>query len=424
VVFAFSACGGGGSDSTQSQTTGTESSEAAESSGSTADAAESKGSTATGSPIKIGHISDATGVVAYPQVSAAVRGAVRGVNERGGLDGHPLELDTCDGASEINKDVACARQMVSDGVVAMVGSSVPIAEPQVVSILSAAKIPQIGTNGYATALSDPYNFLLAGSQVAENAAEMLLLKTLGVSKVGEMRLELPVTDEYMKLNVAAAEILGFEFVNDVKVPPTQADASPSASALLEGDPEVINTNSSGPPVIQISRALQQLGFEGNVLAFNGDFTSKDISSLEPVMSSLILFSPFPPIGEVENFPELQQFLDDMAAEKESGDSDAPTSDEYADSLSINAWLSVIALQKVAGEAKATTKDAIDKAFKDATNVELELIPPWTPNKSAIAGSSYTRISNPFIYAQKFEDGKLVLQQPKPIDTSKLLEEIG
>ncbi len=78
---------------------------------------------ATGTPIVIGTINQDTGAAgAFPELTVADKVAVDFINtELNGVDGHPIELLTCNTNFNADLSQSCAQQMVSDEVVAVVG---------------------------------------------------------------------------------------------------------------------------------------------------------------------------------------------------------------------------------------------------------------------------------------------------------------
>ncbi|MEP6626211.1 MAG: ABC transporter substrate-binding protein, partial [Acidimicrobiia bacterium] len=78
---------------------------------------------ATGTPIRIGTINQDTGAAgAFPELTVADQVAVDFVNtELNGVDGHPIELITCN--TNFNPDLSqsCAQEMVSKKVAAVIG---------------------------------------------------------------------------------------------------------------------------------------------------------------------------------------------------------------------------------------------------------------------------------------------------------------
>ena len=83
----------------------------------------SKATKATGTPIRIGTINQDTGpVAAFPELTSADKVAIDFINtELNGVDGHPIELVTCDTKGDPNISQSCAQQMITKKVVAVIG---------------------------------------------------------------------------------------------------------------------------------------------------------------------------------------------------------------------------------------------------------------------------------------------------------------
>src|SRR5208282_5677208 len=105
----------------------------------------SSSSSASAAPIKVGVIvPENTQIYNVPDVVAAMRAAAYAENKAGGLNGRKVVVDFCNEEANPNQATACARQMISDGVVATDYTlSVAQAGPQIDAILQAAGIPQL-----------------------------------------------------------------------------------------------------------------------------------------------------------------------------------------------------------------------------------------------------------------------------------------
>ena len=86
----------------------------------------SGGAGPTGEPILLGVIAEGDGATpASPNLPAtldATRAAAASVNADGGVGGRPLEIVGCDTRGDPNGAAECGREMVDQGVVALVGS--------------------------------------------------------------------------------------------------------------------------------------------------------------------------------------------------------------------------------------------------------------------------------------------------------------
>jgi branched-chain amino acid transport system substrate-binding protein len=91
-------------------------------------------------PVRLGMINqENTPLGSYPELRAAAVAAARWVNaELGGVDGHPIEIHTCQTAFSAEQSESCARRLIEEGVVAFVGG---------VDVMSGASYPVIEENG-------------------------------------------------------------------------------------------------------------------------------------------------------------------------------------------------------------------------------------------------------------------------------------
>jgi ABC-type branched-subunit amino acid transport system substrate-binding protein len=119
AAVALAACGSSSSSSSASSSTAASS--AAASATNTTSSSGAAG--ATGTPIKIGLIASATGVTAEPWVIQGAEIGVKAANAAGGINGHPIVLDSCDDGGSSQADAVCAQKLlVQDKVPLLVGN--------------------------------------------------------------------------------------------------------------------------------------------------------------------------------------------------------------------------------------------------------------------------------------------------------------
>jgi ABC-type branched-subunit amino acid transport system substrate-binding protein len=95
-------------------------------------------------PIKVMTISATNNpLYTYPELWDVAQAFAKMINAKGGINGHPLEVEQCDDQADPNLAVGCARQAVSDHVVALVGG-ISLYSTSIFPILEAAHIPWIG----------------------------------------------------------------------------------------------------------------------------------------------------------------------------------------------------------------------------------------------------------------------------------------
>ena len=173
------ACGSSGSQASSSSANTLSSSE-----GSSPGASGSTGSTGSGH-IKImamGLFQSAA--LSLPDAEAAMEAKVKAVNAAGGIGGKTIHLTVCNDQLNPNQSAACARQAVSDGVVAVVASYEPYTA-QVLPILESAKIPFSNAEGInARDANSPIEFPLTGGVITQYAAQGVALGKAGCKNAG------------------------------------------------------------------------------------------------------------------------------------------------------------------------------------------------------------------------------------------------
>jgi ABC-type branched-subunit amino acid transport system substrate-binding protein len=376
---------------------------------------------ASGSTIEIGVIAPATGPVAYPDIQGAASGAVRALNSSGGIDGHPVKLVFCDTAFDPNKEQACARQMVSDQVIATAGDFTPAAEPQVIQILAAAGIPSVGTWTFSSAgTGSPYSYPFLDNDFFDNAAQVDWGMQAGGKRVAEVRVDIPSTSTWGTFVSNAVNHLGGTMATSIAVPSTATDLASQAAAVLASKPDVVNINLSDSALVSLVNNMDQLGYKGKFVTTSGTPTEADLKSLGSRADQVLFVSPFPPPSAAAQIPGVEQFVQAMAAERRAGDSNAPASDQYVRAEAMNAYVAVMMIAKVAAAAKSTDAKSLKSALDAASNVDLGgLIPPWTPSRSLIG--QLPRISNGRFFYVSWNNGKPNLSSTTPTNVTAIVK---
>ncbi|CAL9497584.1 hypothetical protein SUDANB6_03379 [Streptomyces sp. enrichment culture] len=107
-----------------------------------------------------------TGATNKPGMPAFARAYARWVNARGGINGHPLKVLTCNEHNDSIAAARCARRAVKENAVAVVGSYSQHAD-SFFPVLESAGIPYIGGYGITnTEFTSPLSYPVNGGQPA------------------------------------------------------------------------------------------------------------------------------------------------------------------------------------------------------------------------------------------------------------------
>lgn len=366
--------------------------------------------------IRLGIIASAGTAVNQAPAVAAAQAAVRDVNAHGGIDGRQVQLIFCNEGLDPNQARACARTLVSDHVMAAVGNQVVTVEADVNTILRDAGIPNVAPFSYSGASgTDPNSSLIYPGPQYANAAMAAFAVRAGYKKVAMLNLGIPATQAYEPLISKAVRGLGGTYAGTVTVPQVTSDLSTQAASLVSMSPNAVILDAGTPAELALIRDMRQLGYTGKFIADGGQpELQSQLTALGSAASSFLSVSSFPPLSSTK-VHGISQFLRDMAAEKAAGDTNAPTATGYVANNDIDAWLSVIAVAKVADAAKAKDAPALKAALAKASNVDLDgVVPSWTPGKRAPTGAVFPRATDGTFYFTQWRDG---LMSPAGVGTT-------
>ena len=176
-----------------------------------------------GGKITIGGFFDITGPVDSSVERDTVRAYMQAVNQAGGINGRQVEYVWCDSKYDASSAGQCARYLIAQNVLAVVGLTAPLGENDQIRTLTAAGIPVIGGLGtpaeYGDRLSFPVsaNFYRYGTAIADEA-KALGAKHPAVVVLGDVPWVHPV--EANLLNRLAANGIAYTDVEEVSA--TQA----------------------------------------------------------------------------------------------------------------------------------------------------------------------------------------------------------
>lgn len=199
------------------------------------------GKKATGTPVKIGLVSDeGGGAESNSNYGDAAQAAAQYANdELGGLAGHPIQVDRCGTKSTDAGAIACANQFVQDQVAAVVTASSGFGG-SIVPIVTKAGIPYVGASGNAAQeVTTPSSFMWSGGFPADLKGFAEYAKSQGWKSVTVFPVDVPAA-------AGAVKTLGGPFfqaagvkLTVTPIPGGTADATPQVTAGLAGKPDAV-----------------------------------------------------------------------------------------------------------------------------------------------------------------------------------------
>jgi ABC-type branched-subunit amino acid transport system substrate-binding protein len=368
--------------------------------------------------IKIGTyapLSDNDSGVTYPQIPAAVEAAVRAINRDGGFNGARADVVVCDTKENPNGAADCGRAFVDEGVVAVVGGFT-LQGRALIPILADAGIPNIGmvANNAEDSVS-PISFPLDGSLLAFPAQALQLGDTRD-KQLYVARADIADAAVVPRFIEAAAATSDVSVVGVGSAPLGTPDLVPYASAAQSSGATAVSLIFPNTDAVKFILAADQIGYTPRFTYTEGGLTPDDLEQVGDLVDGMLTPGAFPPVSAAKQFPELVRYKREMRAQLKTGDDGAAR--KYYGSSTIRPWLAVQALKAIidASPGEQPTSVSVLDGLNSATDVDLGLIPPWTPSSSPI--SIFPRISNPYMYEMRIEDGKYVLGDREPVNLAE------
>jgi branched-chain amino acid transport system substrate-binding protein len=412
------ACGGSSSSSSSSATSSSSSTSAGSSGGSSTSGSSSKPS---GSPVKIGIIAPVNSpTFNLPDSIGAVQAGITALNKRGGLDGHPVQMDWCNDKSDPNQTVTCARQMVSDGVIAVVGGG-PLNGQLTVPIFEAGQIPNVGVNAITEPQLNSKAFFLLGGGSSLTFPLLAAYAAKTDTPTSQFYADNPTSLPLIKGIEATAKAAGKPFVANVPVETTQADFAPIVAAGMPNTAKAAMLVLGYEQDAQVISASEQAGAKWTYL--NSGEPEQNITRAfggPTKVTNWIYATPF--LAFTSKNPMIVQYLAQLKAEAATGNTEAADALKYPSSQDFQGWLGIQVIEKLvkSGAVKQLTHTAVWDALNQTKDMNLDrVVPPWSPDVSAgVPGES--RVNDASYNLVQITNGVAKQITPKAVSTAQIL----
>ena len=180
----------------------------------------------------------------FPYGAVGVKARVKAINKAKGLNGHKVEVESCDTKNDPNQSAACARRAVDEGAVAVVGTFDPLGASQIMPILDQAGIPYVGAIAVVPAeYTAKVSFLADGGGIASSlgiqaqAIDAGCKTVVGFAPAGApSALARAVAGNYTKNNVNYSEVQYTAGSPDLTSPVSEALAKNPDCLTTGGSP--------------------------------------------------------------------------------------------------------------------------------------------------------------------------------------------
>ena len=225
--------------------------------------------------VKIGAVLSLSGAAASFGIPERdiIKAMAEGINAKGGVNGHKLEVIFHDDRTDPTEAVRGASKLLrQDGVVAIIGSTTGNATLAFLPIAAQSKVPVLALNATSSVTAPtnaffPWSFraCVNTDQMTEGVVNAVVLKN-DLKKIAVVYSEDAFGREGADLVKAVAKKSGkFEVVETASVPLNSIDLSTTASRIRNVNPDFTYIISSGVGIgAAFTRSARQVGYEGKI----------------------------------------------------------------------------------------------------------------------------------------------------------------
>lgn len=253
-------------------------------------------------PVVIGMINQENSPVgSYPELRHAVEAAVAWVNaELGGVNGRPLQLESCITSFSVEQSQACAQQMVQAGAVTVISGiditasgSLPVLEQNGIPMISAipttlAEMKSANAFSFSGGITGAYLAFVADAHANG-------LTSIAIAYGDFESFSVPAT-EYAAV---VAEDLGMD-VTLIPFPITATDFLPVVQSAIDSQAEAITIAAADTGCQPVMQTLHDFGYTGRVYLVGACAAGPILEQIpDEVQAEAIFSSEGPPDAGIE-----------------------------------------------------------------------------------------------------------------------------
>jgi branched-chain amino acid transport system substrate-binding protein len=367
-------------------------------------------------PVVVGFHNLEGGVISLPQIREGFEQGVRYVNERqGGINGHPLEIESCNVDITPESSVNCANQFVEKGVVAAV-QGVDVAADAALPILQQADTAEIAFFPFSPAVNKAQGdaFITLFSTEEVYAASLITLQELGAQTVAELIVDLPSGKAAYEEAVApTAEKLGLD-VTPFYYVQASVDWTTFAATVMATNPDAIDmvapTDADCTAAVQ---AFESAGYEGIIHA--GSCVEFRSSLDQAMVEGVINHNNFYETGMDDIPAKVQGDLDIYREYMEEGAPDAI--DTVYGPLGFSIAVDAASMLRQVPEADLDPA-GVKAALVNATGTKFFTESPYDCAAPTWPGTS--ACGSEVLFSRNLGDGKLEILEFAPVDISPVV----
>jgi ABC-type branched-subunit amino acid transport system substrate-binding protein len=340
----------------------------------------------------------------FPEAVDGAKAAAAKYNAAGGVNGHQIQIETCNDQADPNTASACAQKAVTEKVSAVV-TGAQIFGYKIMPILETGKIPFVGLPASTdTEWNSPETFAFGPGTTGVYAAVATEMHDQGCTKLAQVSTTATAAATAVAAEKIAFTQAGGSVVYTATIPPTQADLTPQVTAL----------NRSGAQcVVDLLPASQALGFIPAAHASNPSMLISATSLPEATLAKLGAASKVL-IGGNGTYPAMSTELAPMVQALHAENPSAPVSFG-----SVTAYSGVEAIAQAATGLTSVDGASVTAALDKATVSPVAFAGPISFT-TPLPVKGWSRLFNAKAIMCHF-DGRHWIAYPQPVDTLPTLQ---
>ena len=180
------------------------------------------------------------------------------INASGGIAGHVLTLVDADDVGSVERVIAGARRLASEGCLLILGPSVTDFAVPLIPVLDELQVPAINWSGSGLARG-AWGFQLKVGSLPDEAGYLTrLIAARGYGEIALVRDGGPIGDEYAGYLRGGLDSLGIVVMTDLELSHAD-DAARCAEALRADEPPCVVYLGLGPKGVALCRAMRASG---------------------------------------------------------------------------------------------------------------------------------------------------------------------
>ncbi|MBE2318188.1 ABC transporter substrate-binding protein [Solirubrobacter sp. CPCC 204708] len=358
----------------------------------------------TKDPVKLWVIGDETSQtgLSYSGIPAAIKAAAERVNKEGGIEGHPVEIKTCDLQNLPDQASRCARDALNDKASAAL----------VQASFGTAKIPPVfeqGKTAYLPAFAfDPADL---HSDVAFPMAAGVLTQIAGSYIAGLncqnpvlISVQTPQLDYVKELSAMGFAAAGKPPAKIVAAPLGATDWAPTAAQAVSSKPDCIVPYLSETLMTAFYPALQQTGWknDSNKLAGyqGGVYTQKILEKFPDLLEGMVAVDMSYPFNDPK-WNKFNETMDPINKEKLTNFTSSFTKGSYLNFLAF-----VDVARRVAKSGQPVNNESVLAMFNKTSDVQTDGLLAPVDTSTPWSVEDFPRMFNRSLVFETFKDGKL------------------